>query len=317
MKSIGFPVSSKENEKRRALVPEDIDYLSHNDCVYFENGYGDVLGYSDDDIRSHGARVAKRDFVLSCDVICDPKIGDADYLGDLREQIIFGWLHAVQNRDITDKILAGNLTAYAWEDMFEDGRHVFWHNNEIAGEAAILHAFQCHGLMPHDAKVALLGRGNVANGALRILTLLGADVTIYTRKTESLLRKELDEFDVVVNAILWDTNRTDHIICRNDLRRMKKNAMIIDISCDRNGGIETTVPTTIERPTYYVDGILHYAVDHTPSLFYKTASIGISKQVRKYIDALCEGVENGVLQSAKCIEKGAILDNRIMLFQKR
>ena len=44
--------------------------------------------------------------------------------------------------------------------------------------------------------------------------------------------------------------------------------MIIDISCDRNGGIETSIPTTIENPTYMVEGIRHYVVDHTPSLFY-------------------------------------------------
>jgi N5-(carboxyethyl)ornithine synthase len=74
--------------------------------------------------------------------------------------------------------------------------------------------------------------------------MLGAEVVQYDRKTESMLRDEIGEYDVIVNCILWDVQRTDHIIYESDLARMKKNSMIIDVSCDRNGGIETSIPTT-------------------------------------------------------------------------
>ena len=317
MKTLGFPISHKENEKRRAVVVDDFKYVNNLKCLYFEKGYFNDFGYHDQDIKTLGANVADRADILKCDVIVDPKIGDADYLNELKNQTVFGWVHAVQNKDITDKIIGGNLTAYAWEDMYEDGRHVFWRNNEIAGEAAIMHAFQCYGKMPYNIKVALIGRGNVASGALKILTLLGADVTVYNRNMEHLLRKELPEYDVIVNALLWDTTRKDHIIYKDDLNKLKKNSMIIDISCDRNGAIETSIPTTINAPTYYIEGILHYVVDHTPSLFYKTASESISKQMIKYIDLLSEDRENEVLSKAKCIEKGSILDKRINIFQNR
>lgn len=316
-KTVGLPISHKENERRRALIPEDIDKIKNKECLFFELGYGQALGISDDEYLKKGAQMATREEVLTKDIICDPKIGDADYLGELDSRTVFGWLHAVQNRSITDLLIKSKSTAYAWEDMFFEGRHVFWRNNEIAGEAAIMHAFQCYGLMPYNTKVALLGRGNVANGALKILTLLGADVTIYTRKLEALFRKELEKYDVIVNAILWDTTRKDHIIYREDLKRMKKNAMIVDISCDRGGGIETCIPTTIEKPIYIVDGILHYAVDHTPSLFYKTATIEISKQVSLYLDYLITGEYNEVLEKSRCIESGIIIDKRIIDFQKR
>ena len=317
MKSIGFPISYKEKENRRALIPSDLMYIKYPSQLYFENGYGEVLGYSDIEYSRYGANTVSREEVLRKDVICDPKIGDAEYLNILNDQTIFGWVHAVQNRDITDKLISGNITAYAWEDMFESGRHVFWRNNEIAGEAAIMHAFEQIGLMPYNAKVALLGRGNVASGALKILTLLGADVTVYTRHTEGLLKRELPLYDVFVNAILWDTSRKDHIIYRSDLSRMKRNAMIIDISCDRNGGIETSIPTTIEKPIYVVDGVTHYVVDHTPALFFKTASIGISNACCKYIDLLVVDKPDEVLNRAKCIDSGEILDQRIIDFQKR
>lgn len=317
MNKIGFPISDKENENRRALVLDDIKKIRNKDFLYFESGYGLNLGYNDEDIKLLGCHVESHEDVLKKDVIVDPKIGDADFLKTLKNQTIFGWIHAVQNKNITDVILDNNLNVFAWEDMYENGRHVFWRNNEIAGEAAIMHAYQCFGVMPYNTKVALLGRGNTARGAQKILTLLGADVTVYTKKMEKLLHEELPQYDVIVNAILWDTNRTDHIIFRNDLKRMKKNSMIIDISCDRHGGIETSIPTTIDDPVYVVDGVKHYAVDHTPSLFYKTTSQSISEQVCKYIDLLCEEKYNQVLNKANCISNGKILDKRIIEFQNR
>jgi len=317
MKTVGFPISQKNNEKRRCLIPSDIENINNKSQIYIEEGYGAVLGYTDEDYRNAGVNIATQDEVLSKDIICDGKIGDAAYLPKLKNQTIYGWVHAVQNREITDLLIDNNLTAYAWEDMFEDGRHTFWRNNEIAGEAAIMHAYTLHGLFPYDTKVAIIGRGNIGKGALKILTFMGADVTVYDRKTEKLFQKELEEYDVIVNCILWDTSRTDHIIYKEDLKRMKKGALIIDVSCDRNGGVETCIPTSMTEPTYVVDGIVHYAVDHTPSIFYKTISKSLSEEVSKTIDMLIEDNLNKVLKDALIVKSGEIIDQRINDFQKR
>lgn len=317
MNTIGFVISHKEHEHRRALIPEHIPCIRNKQQIFVETGYGDILGYSDQNYLDAGVHICSRDEALRCDIVCDPKIGDAEYLNQLHDQIIFGWIHAVQNRDITDKIIDGRLTAYAWEDMYEDGRHVFWRNNEIAGEAAVSHAYLCHGIFPYNTKVAILGRGNTARGAQKTLNYMGAEVVVYDRHTEALFRKELPLYDVVVNAILWDTKRKDHIIYREDLKRMKKGAMIIDISCDKAGAVETSVPTTIESPTYMVEGIRHYVVDHTPSLFYKTTSRFLSEMVAPLCDELIKEQIGTVLQKAKCIENGKIIDTRINDFQKR
>lgn len=318
MKTIGFPISTKENEKRRCLIPKHISSIKNKKSIYIETGYGNVLGFTDEDYNRAGVHIITREEVLKKDIICDPKIGDAEYLSQLKDQIVFGWVHAVQNKNITDIMVKNKITAYAWEDMYDSGRHVFWRNNEIAGEAAIMHAYTLYGLFPYNTKVAILGRGNVARGALKILTLMGADVMVYTRKMEQLFRKEISKYDVIVNAILWDTSRKDHIIYKEDLKRMKKGALIIDISCDRNGGIETCIPTTIDNPTYVIDGITHYAVDHTPSLFYKTISESLSEIMIMYIDDLIEGnMNNDVLNNSLIIDHGKIIDQRIILFQNR
>lgn len=317
MKTIGFPISHKENERRRALTPKNAANVSHPECLFIETGYGEVLNYSDEDYKKVGVQVCSREEVLTKDIICDPKIGDADYLDKLHNQIVFGWLHAVQNKDITDKLIEGKLTGIAWEDMYEMGRHSFWKNNEIAGEAGLCHAYLLHGVFPNQTKVALLGRGNVARGALRTLNYMGAEVVQYDRKTEELFRQEIGEYDVVVNAILWDTSRKDHIIYQEDLQRMKRGALIIDLSCDRNGGVETSVPTTIDNPIYVVDGITHYVVDHTPSLFYKSTSESISEVVSRYLDELIGEKLGETLQKAVNIQDGVILDQRIIDYQGR
>lgn len=319
MRTIGFPISHKEHEFRRAIVVNDLLQIRNREALYLEKGYGAVLGLPDSEYEAYGVHIVPREEVLQQDIICDPKIGDADYLSQLYEQTIFGWIHAVQNRNITDMLISRRLTAFAWEDMFEKGRHIFWRNNEIAGEAAVFHAFMCHGVFPYGKRVAVLGRGNTARGAIKMLNHLGADTVTYNSQTEELFREELGQYDVIVNAVLWDTSRQDHIIYESDLLRMKKDCMIIDISCDKNGGIETSVPTTIEDPTYMHMGIRHYAVDHTPALFWKTTSESLSCEIVKYLDILIENQQekNSTLVNCCLIKKGEILDKRILLFQNR
>ncbi len=318
MKTIGFPISHKENENRRAIVPEDIAQIVCPENLCIETGFGEVLGISDDEYARAGCRICSHEEVLKQDIICDPKVGDGDYLESLGAgQTIFGWVHATQNRDITDKIIHAQLTAYAWENMFEQNRHVFWFNNELAGEAAVMHAFQCYGRLPYGLRVAVLGNGNTARGAVRVLNMLGADVMQYNRRQEEIFKSEFTDFDVIVNCILWDVSRKDHIIYKSDLKRMKKGALIIDVSCDRNGGVESCIPTPIEAPTYMVDGIMHYAVDHTPSLFYKTFSYNNSKIICRYLNELMSGKLGAVLQDALVIENGVIVDEEINKFQNR
>lgn len=317
MKTIGFPISHKENEKRRALIPSDCASIKEASYLYFEKGYGKELGFSDTDYKKVGVNLCEREEVLTKDIICDPKVGDADYLDSLSNQAIFGWVHAVQNRSITESLIKRSLTAYAWEEMFYKGRHIFFRNNELAGEAAILHAFLCYGKMPYETLVAVIGRGNVARGAIKTLNMLGASIMQYDRKSEALLREEVGNYDVIVNCVLWDIRRKDHILYRNDLSRMKKGAMIVDISCDRNGGIETCIPTSIENPTYYVDKVLHYAVDHTPAIFYKTFTFNNSKAITPYIEKLIREEKDSVLEHSIIINKGKIVDNKINDFQGR
>lgn len=305
--SIGFPTSSKEHEQRRALLPQQVAQLTHPENCIFELGYGAKLGFSDDAYRAAGARLAPQDDVLSCPIIAEPKIGDAIYLASLpAHTTLFGWIHAEENPDIAKVLTERKLTAYAWEHMHEGGRHIFWRNNQIAGEAAVLHAYLRYGKMPYETKVAVVGRGETAVGAVKVLQGLGADVTIYHRTTEQLLRDELENYDVVVNCVLWDLERNDHILSREDVARMKPGSMIVDVSCDAEGGVETSRPTTIGAPVYTEEQVIHYVVDHTPSIMYKTATAAISEAVVPYVEQLLNKQTSEVLNQALVAKDGKL-----------
>ena len=316
MKELGFVLSHKDGEKRIGLIPENLKFINHPEKIYIEKGYGKYLGYSDDDYKKFGVNIVDRKEALNKDIIVDVKLGDSDYLNELRdEKILFGWAHAVQNIDFTSEIIRKKHTVIAWEEMYEKGRYIFYKNRELAGEAGVLQAILYSGLMPYDAKIAIIGNGKTAKGASRVLTGLGAYVDIYTRELENLFIENLVEYDYIVNCVMWDTSRKDRLIYKKDLKRMKKGAIIIDISCDPNLEIETTRATTIEKPTYNIDGIIHYAVDNTPSIFYRTATMNVANAIFKYYNYLIEEVENDVIKKAIVIKKGQIVDKRITEFR--
>ncbi|RAZ70321.1 N(5)-(carboxyethyl)ornithine synthase [Planococcus maitriensis] len=314
---MGFVISRKNNEKRRAILPVDLEQVKHAAQLVFEQGYGDVLGLSDDDYRAAGAQIATREEVLKCDAIVDVKLGNADYLDQLEEgKLLIGWAHAIQDIKFTDGAIAGKHTVLAWEELFEGGRYIFYRNREVAGEAAVLQAYQHCGKMPYETRVAILGNGHTAKGAMRILHGLGAEVDVYGKRLENLFKEKMVDYDVLVNCVMWDTTRTDRIIYREDLKRLKKGAMIIDVSCDPELEIETSTPTTIDNPVYTVDGVIHYAVDNTPAMFPHTITKVLSEGFALMLDELLEGHISEMVQNAIVIEGGVIKDQRITEFRQ-
>lgn len=317
MEMMGFLISHKNNERRRALLPRDMDKIKNVSYLMFEKGYGESVGYSDEEYIAKGAKIGTREEVLNCKTIVDVKLGDADYLDQLGEgKLLVGWAHTVQKTEFTEIMLRKGHTILAWEEIFEDGRYIFYRNREVAGEAAILQAYRYCGKMPYDTNVAIIGNGQTAKGALRILHGLGAKVDVYARKHESLFRKKMFDYDVLVNCVMWDTKRTDHLISCEDVKKMKPGTMIIDVSCDPHLGVETSHETTIADPVYTVDGVIHYAVDNTPAMYPITVTNVLSEGFAPYIDAILEENYPESLENAVVIKEGHIIDERIREFRE-
>jgi len=318
MKSIGFIISRKRDEKRRALLPHHLASIRRRDHIVFEEGYGHVFGIPDDAYGAMGARVVSRGEAFRQDIVCPVKAPEPDeraFFGI--RQTLFAWIHVVQGIQTCDFLVDRRMTAIAWEEMYEGGRHSFWRNNEIAGEAAVMHAFLSIGRHPQGCRAALIGIGNVGRGAFRGLTRLGAEVRVYDEESVGRLREEVGEYDCIVNAVRWDVLREDHLVSRADLVRMRRGALIIDVSCDPEMGIETSRSTSIDDPIYEVDGIVHYTVDHTPTLFYRTASESIGDVVRRFADDLIEERPNPILEAATVVRDGVVLDPRVRSFRER
>ena len=131
MKTMGFVISRKNNEKRRAILPADVKTLRNAGQLFFESGYGESVGFSDQEYIDAGANVVSREEALKCDIVTDVKLGDADYLNELDDgKILFGWAHAAQGISFTDTCLKKNFTVIAWEEIFQDGRYIFYRNRK-------------------------------------------------------------------------------------------------------------------------------------------------------------------------------------------
>jgi alanine dehydrogenase len=98
----------------------------------------------------------------------------------------------------------------------------------------------------------------------------------------------LPKIDLLINAVKWPPRSDQHIVTREMLQLMKKEALIVDISCDPAGAIETCVPTSHDEPTYVVNGIRHYCVDNLPSAVAKTASYALSNTNLPYVIKLAD-----------------------------
>lgn len=310
MKTMGFINSHKENENRIALLPCHMNELGKEAAyMFFERGYASKLGIPDQEYEKMGASISTREEILQkCDIICDLKAGDAEYLGELREgTTIFGWVHPHVDPDMKKLLLDRKLRVYAWEEMLENSTQIFYRNSILAGEASVLHGCLSYGILMEGKRAAILGRGNTAMGAYKMLVSNAALTTVYGRRQEQQFRKEMEQFDIIVNAVLWDPERRDHILFREDLKKLKKDALLIDVSCDEHGAIETSHPTTTDNPIYREEGVAHYCLDHSPSLFYRSASEFISEKVSFFIKPLVWEREDRMLEGSRVIDGGKMI----------
>lgn len=316
--TMAFVRSEKPYENRIAILPKDMTNIKHCNRLYFETGYGLDFKVEDFEYGRLGCHIVSREEALKQDIICDAKIGEASYLDDIDDhKILFGWIHAGSSKALTDTLIEKKHTCYAWEDLYENERHLFWRNNQIAGAGGVMNAMQYTGFFPYGLHAGIIGRGDTAAGAFYMLTSLGSDVRQYSRKQEELFIKELPQLDIIVMAVRWDTSRKDYLISSANRRRMKKNAVIIDISDDVDGAIENSKSTSIQDPIYYLDDIMVYSVCNVPSIYYKSATMGLSSVVNSFVDKLIEGSSDAVLNNSSIIKDGEILDERIIKEQHR
>ncbi len=195
-----FKTSLKENEYRVPIYPEHLGRINESlrSRMVFERDYGTDYGFPDGYLMGYGAAIAERcDLFSECDLLVLPKPMPGDLSQMKPGQVLFGWVHCVQQKVLTQLAIDHRLTIIAWEAMHhwtEAGEkllHVFYKNNEIAGYAAVLHCLQLLGLDGHYGqrrRVVVLSYGSVSRGAIYALQGRGFNnIHVFTQRPPHLV----------------------------------------------------------------------------------------------------------------------------------
>ncbi len=248
---------------------------------------------------------------------------------------------------------------FVWGPDGHAGRHTFYKNNELAGYCGVLHALQLKGIDGHygdQRKTVIISFGAVSRGAIYALKARGfSDITICIQRPDHEVREEvldchyvrvqrgmqgeprllvvehdgtvrplldlLSEADIIVNGIFQDPDEPLMFVAAEDVSRLKKGCLIVDVSCDEGMGFSFAKPTTFDEPMFKVGTVDYYAVDHTPSYLWESASRSISAALIVHIPSVLAGregwLENETIRRAIVIDEGVILKGNILSFQNR
>jgi alanine dehydrogenase len=237
--------------------------------------------------------------------------------------------------------------------------HVFHKNNEIAGYSSVLHAMQIAGSTGdygRRLRAAVIGFGATARGAVTALNALGVhDVDVLTNRQAAAVAAPihsarilhfdqdgttarvshvvtrngrvpiagfLAEHDIIVNCVLQNPNAPLTFMTHDDLAPVTPGTVIVDVSCDEGMGFSWARPTTFADPTFVVgDHVLYYAVDHSPSYLWNSATWEISEALLPFLRAVMAGSDawdaDDTIRRAIEIRDGVIRNPAILAFQRR
>jgi len=324
---IGIPREIKPLEGRVGLIPDACSELvAAGHAVFVESGAGALSGYEDDQYRAAGVTLCDTAAELYETArliikVKEPVEGDLRYLR--REHILFSYLHLAADPSLTRRLQDIGLTAIAFETVQDDAGFLplLAPMSDIAGRLAIqlgvglLHAPQGgKGLLlggvpgAERGHVVVIGAGVAGGNAVRVAAALGAQVTVFDRKRERLedMREIGDNVtalyawpdrieaavlgaDLLIGAVLIPGARAPHVVSAEQVAGMSAGSVIVDISVDQGGCIETTRPTDYRTPTYRVDDVVHLAVTNLPGAVPKTASQALSAALSPYLLPLASG----------------------------
>ncbi|MEZ5045212.1 MAG: N(5)-(carboxyethyl)ornithine synthase [Saprospiraceae bacterium] len=248
---------------------------------------------------------------------------------------------------------------FVWNPNGQIGRHTFYKNNEMAGYCAVIHALQLKGIDGHygnQRKVIIFSFGAVSRGAIYALKAHGfRDITICIQRPDHEVREEvldvnyvriqkgeaneprlkvvehdgserplldlISESEIIINGTFQDTDDPIDFVLEEEKSRLKAGTLIIDVSCDEGMGFYFAKPTTFKNPIIAVDHIDYYAVDHTPSYFWESASRSISAALIVHLPSVVGGraswMQNTTIKNAINIDRGVVVKDTILSFQKR
>jgi N5-(carboxyethyl)ornithine synthase len=248
---------------------------------------------------------------------------------------------------------------FVWGPGGQIGRHTFYKNNELAGYCAVLHALQLKGIDGHygnQRKVVIFGFGAVSRGAIYALKARGfRDITICIRRPDHEVREEvldchyvrlreggasedrvlvvehdgseqplvdlISQSEIIINGTLQEPAHPILFVNDDEISSLLPGCLIIDISCDEGMGFSFARPTSFKDPMFSVGTVDYYAVDHTPSYLWESASRSISAALIVHLPTVLSGHQSWqkseTIRQAVNIDTGVIQKPDIISFQNR
>jgi len=350
--TIGIASDKKNDEKRVALTPEAVNILVENgNEVIMQKGAGSGANYSDKDYAENGAVITEslaRVFSAEAVIKVAPfTLHEVDYLKG--NQIVMSFLNVLQlSEETLGKLIRKKVTAIALEKIKDNNgvMPVMESMNEISGVTSILVASDylsnhhggkgvllggITGVTPTE--VVIIGANTAGEYAARAALGLGSQVKIFDQSLQNLrrfqnlinqrlqtsvfhpqvLKKALKSADVLIGAVELEDLRPWYYITEEMVKTMKKGSVIIDLSIDRGGCIETTECRVLRDPVYEKHGVIHFSAWNLPSRMARTASIALSNIFNPLFQEIAEA--GGIIQllrNDRGMRNGVYLFNGIL-----
>ncbi|MDD3267434.1 MAG: alanine dehydrogenase [Burkholderiales bacterium] len=332
---IGIPKEIKFDESRVGMTPAGVyELFRSGHQIIVENNAGLSVGYDNQSYIDAGATIVSdlADVYQQSQMIVKVNPPDPrEYQYIKEKQIIFSSLHLCINPELAQALLESDCIAIAYETVTNDANQLplLSPMSEVAGKlsvqagAVILQkenggAGILLGGVPgvKAANVVIIGGGVAGLNAARVASGMGADVTILDRNID-ILKKIDNDFQgriktvysnqlniekavrgahLVICAVLNRGAAAPKLLSRSLIREMKNGSVIVDITIDQGGSCETSMPTTLQKPTYEIDGVIHYCVTNMPGAVAKTSTLALTNATLPFVTEIAsKGWKNAVI----------------------
>ena len=323
--NIGVPLEIKANENRVALTPAGTAALIRaGHSVLIQAGAGTGSGFPDTDYAQAGADIVPVDAAWKTDLVLKIKEPQADEYRHLADQLVFGYFHlAGVSPSLTDALLSHGTTAIAYETV-EDSRGrlpLLAPMSAVAGNMAATMGNYYLACFNHGkgmllsrifdqrfGKTVVIGDGVVGRHCARAADSMGASVYIAGRHADRLpqlqdeisadihfllstpenITAEVADADLVVGAVLRRGARAPHVVTEAMVMGMQPGSVIVDVSIDQGGCVETSQPTTHDNPVFEKHGVIHYCVANMPGAYPRLSTIALTSATRPYVLRLAD-----------------------------
>jgi alanine dehydrogenase len=347
---VGVPREIKDNEFRVGLVPSGAAALVRaGHSVLVETGAGAQSAITDEEYSAAGAEVVGSEEVWArASLIVKVKEPRPSEYRFLRKDLsIFTFFHLAADHDLAAELIKNRTTAIAYETVECDNGTlpILAPMSEVAGRLSVqagahhlMKAYGGRGVLlggvpgVESGHVVIAGAGIVGVNAVKVAVGLGAQVTVLDTRAERLralddlygsrlqtlfsnplnLEESLKKADLFIGAVHIPGARTPRLVTRDMIKTMKKGAVIVDVSVDQGGCIETIRPTTHSDPVYEVDGVIHYGVANMPGAVPRTSTFALTNATLPFVLRLADSGLKGALSSGPLKRGMNLVDGHVV-----